>query len=36
MDDLIYIGIVAAFFMLTVGLMKLCETLGEIKSGEKS
>ena len=36
MDDLIYIGIVAAFFILTVGLIKLCEILGEFKSGEHS
>jgi len=36
MDDLIYVGIVAAFFVITVGLMKLCETLGESKTGEKS
>ena len=36
MDDLIYIGIVAAFFLLTVGLIKLCEILGEFKTGEKS
>ncbi len=35
MDDLIYIGIAVAFFILTVGLMKLCESLGEFKSGEK-
>ncbi len=36
MDDLIYVGIVAACFMLTVGLMKLCEILGEFKSGGNS
>ena len=35
MDDLIYIGITAASFLLTWGLMKLCENLGEFKSGEK-
>jgi hypothetical protein len=36
MDDLIYIGIVVAFFLLTVGLIKLCEKLGDFKTGEKS
>ncbi len=34
MDDLIYIGIVAVSFLLTWGLMRLCENLGEFKSGE--
>ncbi len=34
--DIIYIAIVAAFFLLTWGLMRLCEILGQNKSGEKS
>ncbi len=34
MDDLMYIGIIAVSFLLTLGLMKLCESLGEFKSGE--
>ncbi len=35
MTDLIYLGIVAVLFLLTVGLMKLCEVLGQFKSGGK-
>ncbi len=35
MDDLIYVGIVAVSFLLTWGLMKLCENLGDFKSGDK-
>jgi hypothetical protein len=33
--DIIYIGIVVVFFVLTWGLMKMCENLGEHKSGEQ-
>ena len=33
--DIIYIGIVIAFFVLTWGLMKACEVLGEQKPGDK-
>jgi hypothetical protein len=33
--DIIYIGIVIAFFVLTWGLMKACDILGEQKSGER-
>jgi hypothetical protein len=36
MDDLIYIGTAVLFFILTWGLMKMCEILGEHKTGEKS
>jgi hypothetical protein len=36
MDDIIYIGITILFFILTWGLMKMCEVLGENKTGEKS
>lgn len=35
MDDIIYIGIAILFFILTWGLMKMCEFLGENKTGEK-
>jgi len=34
--DIIYIGIVALFFLLTWGLMRLCEALQQDKSGENS
>jgi hypothetical protein len=34
MDDLMYVGIVAASFLLTWGLMRLCEYLGNFTSGE--
>lgn len=34
--DIIYIAIVVAFFLLTWGLMRLCEKLSQITSGEKS
>lgn len=34
--DLIYLSITILFFVATWGLMKLCETLGEHKSGEQS
>ena len=27
MDDMIYIGIAVAFFVLTMGLLKMCEVL---------
>jgi hypothetical protein len=33
MDDIIYIGITVLFFILTWGLMKVCEVLGDDKSG---
>ena len=36
MDDIIYIGIAILFFILTWGLTKMCEILGENKTGEKS
>ena len=36
MDDLMYIGIVVVSFLLTWGLMRLCEILGEFKSGENT
>jgi len=36
MDDILYIGIVIVFFFATLGLMKLCEVLGEPKSGDHS
>jgi hypothetical protein len=32
MSDLIYIGLTALFFALTVGLIKVCERLMEDKS----
>jgi len=34
--DFLYIGIVVVFFLLTWGLAKGCEVLGEQKSSEKS
>jgi len=33
--DILYLGIVVVFFALTWGLMKMCESLGEHKSGER-
>jgi hypothetical protein len=33
--DLIYVGIAGVFFVLTWGLMKLCESLGTHDSGDK-
>jgi hypothetical protein len=33
--DIIYIGVVIAFFVVTLGLIKACEILGERKSGER-
>jgi hypothetical protein len=36
MDDLIYLGIAVLFFWATWGLMKLCESLDDHKSGERS
>lgn len=33
--DIIYIGIAVAFFLLTGGLMKMCESLEEHRSGER-
>ncbi len=35
-EDIIYIGITIAFFLATLGLMRLCEVLGDSRSGEKS
>ena len=35
MVDMLYIGITIVFFALTWGLMKMCEGLGEHKSGEQ-
>ncbi len=34
--DIIYLGIVALFFLATWGLMRLCEILDQHKSGERS
>ena len=34
--DIIYLCITIAFFLLTYGLMKLCENLAEKKPGEQS
>jgi hypothetical protein len=34
--DIIYIAIIIAFFLLTWGLMRLCEVVGQNTSGEKS
>ena len=34
--DILYLGIVVAFFVLTWGLMKACELLGKQQSGDKS
>lgn len=34
--DLLYIGIGVAFFVLTWGLVRLCETLGSDETGERS
>jgi hypothetical protein len=34
--DLIYLGAVVAFFVLTWGLMKMCEVLQRDNSGGKS
>jgi hypothetical protein len=36
MDDLMYIGIVVVSFLLTWGLMRLCEILGDFTSGENT
>jgi hypothetical protein len=33
--DIIYIGIVLVFFLLTWGLMKVCDVLGEHKTGNR-
>jgi hypothetical protein len=33
--DIIYIGIVIALFLLTWGLMKVCDVLGEQKTGDR-
>jgi hypothetical protein len=34
--DFLYIGITLVFFLLTWGLLKLCEALGDFESGGKS
>ena len=34
--DFIYVGIVVAFFVLTWGVMKMCDALMEDKSGGHS
>jgi len=34
--DFFYLGIVIVLFVVTLGLMKLCEVLGQFKSGDKS
>ena len=36
MNDIIYIAVTVGFFFVTLGLMKLCEVIGESKSGEHS
>lgn len=33
--DLFYLAIAVAFFLLTWGLMKVCNVLGNFDSGEK-
>jgi hypothetical protein len=33
--DIIYIGIAVVFFALTWGLMKVCDSLDDQKSGER-
>jgi hypothetical protein len=33
--DIIYIGIAAAFFILTLGLMRMCAKLGESRTEDK-
>jgi hypothetical protein len=34
--DFVYLGTVVAFFVLTWGVMKVCEVLQEDKSGDHS
>lgn len=34
--DIIYVGIAVVFFLLTWGLMRMCEVLDEQKSGGRS
>jgi hypothetical protein len=34
--DFVYLGTVVAFFVLTWGVMKVCEVLQEVKSGGHS
>jgi hypothetical protein len=34
--DVLYLGIVVAFFVVTWGLMKMCEVLQQDKSGGQS
>jgi hypothetical protein len=34
--DLMYVGIVVVFFAATWGLLKVCDILGEQKSGDRS
>ncbi len=36
MTDILYIAITIGFFILTLGLMKLCEVIGDSKTGERS
>ncbi|MGD0338516.1 MAG: potassium ABC transporter ATPase [Bacteroidota bacterium] len=33
--DIIYLAVIIIFFLLTWGLMRLCEKLGQNTSGEK-
>ncbi len=35
MTDILYLAIVIIVFLFTIGLMKLCEVLGQFKSGDK-
>ena len=34
--DIIYVGIVVVFFILTWGLMRLCDVLADQHTGDKS
>ena len=34
--DIIYLGIVLAFFLLTWGFLKLCDALGEHTTGDRT
>ena len=36
MTDILYIAITACFFILTLGLIKLCEVLNDSKPGGRS
>jgi len=33
--DIFYLGVTVVFFLLTWGLIKVCEVLGNFDSGEK-